>query len=298
MQMCQLAVAVMVVVMATVSLAGPLADKSESHVETPSGITILKNFKPAGGLPTTLQQRSSLKVPKDSTLVGEISLTPRPSTPENAPINSQLVGPISSQQQATNIKVPANSHQVTNVPRMKIETCSIEGVFGIPNDCQHFYMCKKNELPTDSVPYYNTYLYRCDTGLNYMASEYECLKYDCYPPQYELQMSDPGMPAMPPVSSQGSPWMDTLPKWFNDTPWWFKTPPAWFHTPPAWFNIPPKPQVIDEEIQIETGEGIVPGSITKEITLGTNASISGQENTFYADSKTLRIHIPIKIIQQ
>ncbi|KAG7160950.1 hypothetical protein Hamer_G007734 [Homarus americanus] len=186
MQMCQLAVAVMVVVMATVSLAGPLADKSESHVETPSGITILKNFKPAGGLPTTLQQRSSLKVPKDSTLVGEISLTPRPSTPENAPINSQL----------------------------------------------------------------------------------------------------------------GSPWMDTLPKWFNDTPWWFKTPPAWFHTPPAWFNIPPKPQVIDEEIQIETGEGIVPGSITKEITLGTNASISGQENTFYADSKTLRIHIPIKIIQQ
>ncbi|XP_068217686.1 uncharacterized protein [Palaemon carinicauda] len=132
--------------------------------------------------------------------------------------------------------------------------------------------------------------------------------------------SPPPQPTPPPTStqsnleSQGPQWMN-IPTWFKEGPWWFKTAPSWFHQPPAWFNAPPSwfnaqpgTQIITEEKVVDDSEpkgdkisiigGRMPYAVNKNSIKMDNLTIDGISDFTVNDNKTLRIHIPIHIVQQ
>lgn len=85
-----------------------------------------------------------------------------------------------------------------------------------------------------------------------------------------------------------------MPAWFNSTPWWYNTPPAWFNKAPDWFK-PSGAQVISQEIVIEED---LPSPDLQAVGHQGNFSVDGIDASLSKDNKTIKIHIPIKIVQQ
>lgn len=125
------------------------------------------------------------------------------------------------------------------------------------------------------------------------------------PPQPTPETPDTSTTEAP--DTQKPQWMNEAPSWFKETPWWFNTAPSWFHQPPAWFNGVPTVTAIEEDITIEDSEPIVteidvetaklPSNNEKNINTG-EVSITGPGASFITDRKTIRIRIPIHIVQQ
>ncbi|XP_069189403.1 uncharacterized protein [Procambarus clarkii] len=231
-------------------------------------------------------ETTQVKKPSNAELVSEIIAPSAETTQVKLPINAKPVREIRSNPIIQNIKAPSNIQAgPAYVRNNDIQPCTHEGIFGIPNNCDFFLICRDKS----TTEQYTQQLYKCIENFSFNEIKGDCVNEQC--PSHVF--NDPGMPA-PPSQFQIPEWLNTLPSWFNSTPWWFKTPPAWFHTAPAWFNAPLKSQIL-EEIKTE-GEGVFPETITKDVIFGANASINGRGNAYY-DNKTLNIHIPIKIVQ-
>ncbi|XP_069935850.1 uncharacterized protein [Cherax quadricarinatus] len=308
----QCLVAVLVTTLLTVSWAVPLDPNNVVAPQAP----VASLSRPEGNLPVTIPQHSVLvkeitqTIPQHSVLVKEITQT----IPQHSVLVKEITETtkdtslINASEHAKVLKAPPESVKDSGVPEPpavirnnEILPCSNEGVFGIPNDCSFFYVC----LDKSHQEIYSQYLYKCDPGYTYIETEKDCIfEGGCYSHLFG-PVNDPGMPAPPSETPKVPEWFNSLPQWFNATPWWFKTPPSWFNTPPAWLNAPVKSQLATDHVDVEVGE-IVQSDLThdasekfnKQITLGTNASLGGTSNTFYQDDKVLRIHIPIKIVQQ
>ncbi|XP_047469582.1 histone-lysine N-methyltransferase SETD1B-like [Penaeus chinensis] len=211
--------------------------------------------------------------------------------------------------------------------------CTGEGFFAHPKNCSQFYRC----VDIANTGMHSTVFFECAAGTVFAKELETCLPGVCLnqpPPPQGPPLKDPMSmmpqwnpsqnstsgstddtlppspppPPPPPPPSTSSSTAGTIgstsvqipiealpmPAWFNSTPWWYNTPPAWFNQTPDWFK-PSNAQIISEEIVIE--EDLLRPDLQAVGHQG-NFSVDGIDASLSKDNKTIKIHIPIKIVQQ
>ncbi|XP_063858475.1 uncharacterized protein LOC135099828 isoform X2 [Scylla paramamosain] len=246
----------------------------------------------------SMPMEDTAKSAKDSLLTAEhnntmlIKAQDDSSTHSNPP---QEHGPsiteITHHRLASSVKYPDHASMLPIV-RNRGENCKGPGVFPDPTNCQFFTFCIHQFQ--GSHPFLQT-LNTCEKGFHFNALIANCIKGECLEVDIGPPSHDPPPPS--PSLTEIPSWSINTPAWFEQTPWWFEVPPPWYQIPPSWL----KPNDLTEQIQVEAGPGLEihkPDQIIKNVGVPNQSSPDGKDAPFYNDNKSLRVHIPISIVQQ